>query len=51
MKALILNGFSGLITLLVEGVQYTKVNDDIGYYFQTQKGLRQGDLLSPSILT
>jgi hypothetical protein len=24
-----------------------KVNDDIGHYFQTHKGLRQGDLLSP----
>jgi hypothetical protein len=23
------------------------VNDDIGHYFQTLKGLRQGDLLSP----
>ena len=24
-----------------------RVNDDIGHYFQTKKGLRQGDLLSP----
>ena len=24
-----------------------KVNDDIGHYFQTQKGLRQGDPMSP----
>jgi retron-type reverse transcriptase len=24
-----------------------RVNDDIGHYFQTEKGLRQGDLLSP----
>ena len=24
-----------------------KVNDDIGYYFQTHNGLRQGDTMSP----
>jgi hypothetical protein len=26
-----------------------RVNDDIGHYFQTKKGLRQGDPLSPII--
>jgi retron-type reverse transcriptase len=24
-----------------------KVNDDVGHYFQTRKGVRQGDPLSP----
>jgi hypothetical protein len=28
-----------------------KVNDDIGHYFQTQKGLRQGDPPSPIFFT
>ena len=26
-----------------------KVNDDIGHYFQTKKGLRQGDSVSPML--
>ena len=26
-----------------------RVNDDIGHYFETQKGLRQGDPLSPML--
>jgi hypothetical protein len=36
---LTLNGVDGYIGI--------KVNDDIGHYFQTRKGLRQGDPLSP----
>ena len=27
-----------------------KVNDDIGHYFQTHKGLRQGNPMSPILL-
>jgi hypothetical protein len=27
-----------------------RVNDDIGHYFQTRKGLCQGDPLSPMLL-
>ena len=26
-----------------------KVNDDVGHYFQTKKGLRQGDSMSPML--
>ena len=26
-----------------------KVNDDVGNYFQTKKGLRQGDSISPML--
>ena len=37
---------SGLL-LLEDGSIGIKVNDDVGHYFQTHKGLRQGDPLSP----
>ena len=30
-----------------KGIVGIKVNDDIGHYFQTHKGLRQGDPMSP----
>src|SRR5438132_4457764 len=37
-----------LITKFVQGGSVgIKVNNDIGHYFQTHKGLRQGDPLSP----
>ena len=37
-----------LITNFVQGGSVgIRVNDDIGHYFQTRKGLRQGDPLSP----
>lgn len=34
-------------TFIQEGSVEIKVNDDIGHYFQTHKGLRQGDPMSP----
>jgi hypothetical protein len=47
-----MNGFSpewrALIHSFVSGGSVAiKVNDDIGHYFQTKKGLWQGDQLSP----
>ena len=32
-----------------DGSVGVKVNEDIGHYFQTRKGLRQGDPLSPML--
>jgi hypothetical protein len=32
-----------------DGSVGVQVNDDIGHYFQTKKGLRQGDPLSPML--
>jgi hypothetical protein len=51
-QTLRMKGFSpewrALICSFVSGGSVAiKVNDDIGHYFQTKKGLRQGDTLSP----
>jgi hypothetical protein len=42
--------YRALINSFVSGGSVAiKINDDVGRYFQTLKGLRQGDPLSPMI--
>ena len=42
------NAWCDQIVKYIQGVSVgIRVNDDIGRYFQTKKGLRQGDPLSP----
>lgn len=35
--------------MMVKGSVGIKVNNDVGHFFQTKKGVRQGDPLSPVI--
>ena len=51
-QAMRVNGFNGawrdqVDSFVQKGSVGIKVNDDIGHYFQTHKGLRQGDPMSP----
>ena len=38
-------------SVVIQGSIGVKVNDEVGHYFHTRKGLRQGDPLSPILLT
>ena len=51
-QALRMKGFDSawrnqIDALTQKGSVGIKVNDDVGHYFQTHKGLRQGDPMSP----
>jgi hypothetical protein len=51
-----MKGFSGkwsqwIDKIVTGGSVCVKVNDEMVHYFQTKKGLRQGDPLSPILLT
>ena len=53
-QALRMKGFAQewcnwIMQFVMGGSVDIRVNDDIGHYFQTKKGLRQGDPLSPML--
>src|ERR1041385_410366 len=47
MKGLLDKWCDWIMKSMIGGKVGIKVNDNIGPYFKTQKGLRQGDALSP----
>jgi hypothetical protein len=47
MKGFLPNWCERVVRFILSGSVGIRVNDDIGHFFQTLKGLRQGDLLSP----
>jgi hypothetical protein len=51
-QTLRMKGFTGKWCKWIEKiVNNGKVNDDLGHYFQTRKGVRQGDPLSPILFS
>ena len=55
LQTLCMKGFSPkwiqwVETFISSGSVAINVNDEVGHYFQTKKGLRQGDPLSPLLI-
>ena len=47
MKGFSMKWCAWINQVITKGSVAIKVNDDVGHYFQTRKGVRQGDPLSP----